>query len=307
MTDIECSNCHKLIPDDSLFCSHCGFKIDSQKDAVEKPIACPNCGKSISETSLFCPYCGYKIFTVKELIKCPHCKSKILEDVERCPDCGFKMAPEIMVYDGNLKQCPNCRKNITKTSQKCSYCGFDFTYKNINNLHIIWCPKCKTDILSTSEKCYDCGYRLKPERDTEDDGVDVVGQFDNIGNWLKIGFALVAILVIFKICKPASDSREATPSYSRSNRNETNYTGKYIINTDVTFAGTSKENFDMMINCVSNNDMQALEVMVLSGQIKYLHKNDVVYLVKSRLTYAIVRPTGSTEQLYVNIEFITPQ
>jgi len=307
MADIECSNCHKLIPDDSLFCLHCGFKIISQKEAEEKQISCPKCSKSIPEAAHFCPLCGYQLIKDKVLIKCPHCKNKIPEDSKRCPDCGYKMAPEVIVYEEDLKQCSNCKRNITKASLKCSYCGFDFTHKNINDLHIIWCPKCKADIISSSEKCHSCGFRLKPESDDEDEGVDVVGLFDNIGNWLKIGFVLVAIVVVFKICKPASDSRETTPSYSRSNRNETNYTGRYIINRDVIFAGTSKENFDMMINCASNKDMQALELMVLSGQIKYLHKNDVVYLVKSRLSYCIVRPEGSTEELYVNTESITPQ
>jgi hypothetical protein len=88
-----------------------------------------------------------------------------------------------------------------------------------------------------------------------------------------------------------------------------NQPGRCIINKSDVFAATSKANFDMLFNCLANGDKQAVESMVLNGQVKFLHQNDVLYLVSTKLFggYCIIRPEGSTEELYVNIEAITPQ
>lgn len=51
---MKCSNCKKKISDDSLFCPHCGAKI-------EKSVTCSSCGKENEIGSSFCKYCGSPI------------------------------------------------------------------------------------------------------------------------------------------------------------------------------------------------------------------------------------------------------
>jgi hypothetical protein len=84
-----------------------------------------------------------------------------------------------------------------------------------------------------------------------------------------------------------------------------NSTGKYVVNKDVIFAATSEANYNLMMNCLVSGDRQAVERMVLTSQIKYLHRYDVVYLVTPKFKYYIVRPEGSTETLYVDSELLT--
>lgn len=310
---MNCPNCKNLIPDTSTFCLHCGFKIISLSAAEAKQISCPECKKEIPEVSQFCPNCGYKIVEEKALIKCPHCRKKIPEDSTRCSECGYKMEPEVILYESNLMQCPNCRKNITQSSTKCGYCGFDFAYKNKSTLHVIWCPKCKADIISSAEKCHNCGFKLKPETDSEEDEFDTESFFDKAKGWIGAGVVLLLIFVGFKICNRSSNhdfvapSYSESPSYSKSNT-QTTSTGRYVVNADVVFAATSEANFNTLMNCVTSKDLKAIEQMVLYGQVKYLYKNDVVYLVKGTLLkYCIVRPEGSTESLYVICEQISPR
>lgn len=260
-----------------------------------------NYKKDIEEISQYYSYRGLKKVPDKVYIKCPNCRKEIHEDSERCPDCGYKMTPEIILYKGNLMKCPNCRKNITRSSQKCSYCGFDFTYKNINNLHIIFCPKCKADIISSAEKCPFCGFRLKPENNYEEKGSDSKGLLDKIIVWIVAAVIVFVILGCIKICTRSSNLNESTSGI------EEIYNNRYFVNTEVILAATSKENYEKLWNYITNGDRKAIGMMVISGQVKYLFKNDIVYLVKGGTLDCIVRPENSTEELYVACEQITPQ
>ena len=318
MPDINCPNCNKIIPDTSTFCLHCGFKIINIS-VESKQIICPQCKKEIPEASQFCPTCGFKIAQEEILIKCPHCRKKIPEDSKRCPDCGYRMDSEVIIYDGNLMLCPNCQKKITQSSERCGYCGFELAGKNLKSLHVIWCPKCKADIISSAKKCYNCGYSLKRNDDSEEDSFDSEDFFDKVKGWIGTGIVVVLIIVIFRVCNKSPNPSIEVPSYTESPSNyespsttrtntESTSVGRYIVNTDVIFAATSEANFKTLMNCITSNDREAVNKMVFYGQVKYLYKNDVVFLVKSTLLrYCIVRPEGSTEYLYVVCEQITPQ
>ena len=54
--EMVCPNCNNLIQADSLFCTKCGFKIETA--ASEK--TCPSCGKEVSNDTAFCTQCGYR-------------------------------------------------------------------------------------------------------------------------------------------------------------------------------------------------------------------------------------------------------
>jgi len=87
--------------------------------------------------------------------------------------------------------------------------------------------------------------------------------------------------------------------YMGENDKTENSTLKYVVNTDIIFAATSEANYDLMINCIVSGDKQAVGTMVQNGQVKYLYKNTVVYLVKAKFKCYVVRPEGSTELVYV--------
>ena len=80
---------------------------------------------------------------------------------------------------------------------------------------------------------------------------------------------------------------------------------KYYVNKDVTFAATTEENYDILMNCVLTGDMASVERMVDNGQVKYLHKNDIVFLVKTKFKCFIVRLEGSPDLYYVVGEHLT--
>jgi hypothetical protein len=73
---------------------------------------------------------------------------------------------------------------------------------------------------------------------------------------------------------------------------------EYVVKDDI-WAATSEASFDLMMNCLISGDKQALQVMISNGQLLYLHRNDVVFLVKAKFSYSIVRQEGSTELLYI--------
>ena len=62
MSNIKCTKCNNLIPQESAFCPFCGEKVEIKKN--EK--TCTHCNNSIPLDSEFCPYCGEKIKTVND-------------------------------------------------------------------------------------------------------------------------------------------------------------------------------------------------------------------------------------------------
>ena len=62
MSNIKCTKCNNLIPQESAFCPFCGEKVEIKKN--EK--TCTHCNNSSPLDSEFCPYCGEKIETVTD-------------------------------------------------------------------------------------------------------------------------------------------------------------------------------------------------------------------------------------------------
>ncbi|HUW93391.1 MAG TPA: zinc ribbon domain-containing protein [Bacteroidales bacterium] len=339
MSLIKCPSCQRDVSDDVRFCKYCGFEIVTEKKQNEPVIQCPKCIKDIPGNSKFCSYCGHQLITEKiadnQLIKCPYCFKKIPKTSERCPKCGYKFVPEKSIDNGHLVkcpncnqntlsseedciycrtkitpqkfeqkhliQCPNCKKDTVSSEEKCIYCRFELSPKNLKNLHLIWCPKCKTDIISTSQTCYNCGYKLSYSPTAEVEDVKRVDKiYTNAG---LIGIVLIIFLFV-KLCSPSSTSIDKTPSYSGT-ITDTGSINKYFVNEDVIFAATNEANYKMLMNCITSRDMQAIELMVATGQVKYLYRNDIVYLVKGGILNCIVRPEGSMQNLYVICEQIT--
>ena len=52
-----CTHCKAELSDDSLFCKHCGKKIELFENSKEK-IFCYNCGKHIPVYEKYCHFCG---------------------------------------------------------------------------------------------------------------------------------------------------------------------------------------------------------------------------------------------------------
>lgn len=51
---MNCRNCKKQIPEDSVFCPFCG------KDVIPDDV-CPNCRHKLPDGSVFCPFCGSQV------------------------------------------------------------------------------------------------------------------------------------------------------------------------------------------------------------------------------------------------------
>ena len=83
---MNCPKCGEFVPDDAIFCSKCGSRVDGKKN-------CVRCGKSIDEGNVYCNYCGArqdgktvcpKCGTAYEGIFCPKCGEKH-EEVKAAP------------------------------------------------------------------------------------------------------------------------------------------------------------------------------------------------------------------------------
>ena len=118
-------------------------------------------------------------------------------------------------------------------------------------------------------------------------------------------FILIIIIVLIWLFSKIGDCSGPSNNSTSTEDNSTKFSNKYVVNADVIFAATSEANYSTMMNCVTSGDKQAIEKMVLYGQVKYLYRNDVVYLVSAKWKYFIIRPEGSTEMLYVVGEQLT--
>lgn len=111
-----------------------------------------------------------------------------------------------------------------------------------------------------------------------------------------------------KYVAPKKEERYTLPAEEEKHE-DSNQTGSQIGRCTIksnAYATTSKADFDMLGNCLANGDKKAVESMMLNGQVTILHQNDVVYLVDTKLFagWCIVRPAGSTQEFYVNVEAI---
>lgn len=79
---MKCYHCNVEIPEGSIFCPHCGKRIE-----VPKSLKCPQCNLDVPEGTESCPNCGSPIGTHKSTV-CSKCGARIPEGGMFCPNCG---------------------------------------------------------------------------------------------------------------------------------------------------------------------------------------------------------------------------
>ena len=79
---MKCYQCNVEIPEGSVFCPHCGKRIE-----VPESLKCPQCNLDVPEGTEYCPNCGSHIGTPKSAI-CSKCGTEIPKGGVFCPNCG---------------------------------------------------------------------------------------------------------------------------------------------------------------------------------------------------------------------------
>lgn len=79
---MKCNHCNVEIPEGSIFCPHCGKRIE-----VPESLKCPQCNLDVPEGTESCPNCGSPIGTHKSTV-CSKCGARIPEGGMFCPNCG---------------------------------------------------------------------------------------------------------------------------------------------------------------------------------------------------------------------------
>ena len=191
---------------------------------------------------------------------------------------------------------------------------------------LITCPECKKLVSYYNGSCPNCGFPLPTATVTELLEKEKKRNIIYAGKLLAIVFTILIILYV--LGKPSENetdvstvpkvniekensSNYSSPVYKGNAENEINSysssSNRYVVKEEIIFAATSKTSFDLMGNCLVDGDKQALQTMLLNGQLKYLYRNDVVFLVEPKFSYYIVRQEGSTELLYVVSELLRKQ
>ena len=58
---MDCKKCGGFIPEDGMFCPHCGARTDGKK-------TCAHCGRLIDDDSVFCAYCGKRTESGEKIV-----------------------------------------------------------------------------------------------------------------------------------------------------------------------------------------------------------------------------------------------
>lgn len=108
---MKCYYCNGEIPEGSIFCPHCGKRIE-----VPKSLKCPQCNLDVPEGTEFCPNCGSPIGTSKYIV-CSKCGTEIPKGGMFCPNCGCPIVtPKSAI-------CSKCGTDIPKGGMFCPNCG----------------------------------------------------------------------------------------------------------------------------------------------------------------------------------------
>ena len=78
---MNCPECGAELPDDSVYCSVCGVRVDGKTECVK-------CGRLIGNKNVYCNYCGAR---QDGKIVCPQCGTPMDGNSLYCPKCGAKM------------------------------------------------------------------------------------------------------------------------------------------------------------------------------------------------------------------------
>lgn len=239
-----------------------------------------------------------------DLITCPKCEKQIREVAQFCPYCGFQLSQETV---SKQKEEQHEFNNPVKNSSPREKETFDSWMRRpkpvagIVTFLIIVIPLLLWDSFKSSDFSIfskdinksSPNIAVKP-KSFNTDSLMLVYKEDHI-RWSKY----LSITNKDNIEQESKPNQESKPYSSSSNG--------YIVKNDAIWAATSQANFDLMMNCLINGDKEALKEMINNGQLIYLHRNDVVFVVKVKFLYSIVRQEGSTELLYVDNDFLQKQ
>ena len=79
---MKCNHCNVEIPEGSIFCPHCGKRIE-----VPESLKCPQCNLDVPKGTEFCPNCGSSIGTPISIV-CHKCGTELQKGDKFCYNCG---------------------------------------------------------------------------------------------------------------------------------------------------------------------------------------------------------------------------
>lgn len=109
--------------------------------------------------------------------------------------------------------------------------------------------------------------------------------------WITI--TAIFLTIVSTIANTCGDNDSSSDSYSDS------YPSSLYYVREGTFAATSKQAFDDWGLYDRHNDTQALQRLLLNGQLIYLEQGTEVYLISAKFGYSIVREKGFDQDLWV--------
>lgn len=105
--------------------------------------------------------------------------------------------------------------------------------------------------------------------------------------WITI--TAIFLTIVSTIANTCGDNDSSSDSYPSS---------LYYVREGA-FAATSKQAFDDWGLYDRHNDTQALQRLLLTGQLIYLEQGTEVYLISAKFGYSIVREKGFDQDLWV--------
>ena len=76
---MDCKKCGGFIPEDGMFCPHCGARTDGKK-------TCAHCGRLIDDDSVFCAYCGERTESGEKIVSEESCAIDVTAAEKTVPE-----------------------------------------------------------------------------------------------------------------------------------------------------------------------------------------------------------------------------
>lgn len=157
---VTCPNCGTDNPNDALFCTGCGTKLEKQVEASPNTVGkvCSSCGKPIGIDQVFCTNCGEKQtdipVQVSEPVK-PTVSPVEVKPVQPKPvvtrESVVEDIPEVEIKE---IVCRNCGTKLEKGLKFCTTCGASCEPKSSV------CPSCGKTLKPDQKFCTGCGTKV---------------------------------------------------------------------------------------------------------------------------------------------------